>query len=316
MTSGGEASARGAKDVAQGEVVLDIRLIRSFLMLHEAGTFTEAAQQLDISQPALSQQMRKLELQLGSPLIIRRSQGLVFTRVGLVLAAEGKGLLAHAYRVQRIVRRAFDCGGPSLSVAFDPSIPRRVIDSAFQVASEGGREVYLLRLEWGDDVGALLDGRADVVLMQDTAMGGIVPGDDVGSVVIGRQQRVALINTEHRLASRTEVSLADLSEERVLDASFNRDYWLPQPRPGGAEVRIAGPAPESPEALVALVSNGRGIAITSAAVGETYRRDDVVSVPIADLEPIVMVASTLTTASDEVGGFVGRLEKVLIRQDS
>lgn len=67
---------------------LDISLLRTFLAVHRAGSFTAAARQLGLSQPTVTTQMRSLEEQLGRELFERQPRGVVPTSVADELAAE------------------------------------------------------------------------------------------------------------------------------------------------------------------------------------------------------------------------------------
>ena len=73
--------------------VPDLRLFRHFVAVAEAGSFTRAAEALHLSQPALSQAVRRLEGQVGTPLIARGrsgTRGISLTHAGAVfLPARG-----------------------------------------------------------------------------------------------------------------------------------------------------------------------------------------------------------------------------------
>jgi DNA-binding transcriptional LysR family regulator len=64
----------------------DIHLLRTFLTVYRSGTFTRAAQELHLTQPAVSQQMRTLEGQVGKPLFRRAARGVTPTAAGRELA--------------------------------------------------------------------------------------------------------------------------------------------------------------------------------------------------------------------------------------
>jgi Bacterial regulatory helix-turn-helix protein, lysR family len=68
-------------DIAAVQVI-DLELIRRFIVVAEELHFTRAAERLFVSQPALSKQVRMLERQLGAPLFERDSQGVRLTHVG------------------------------------------------------------------------------------------------------------------------------------------------------------------------------------------------------------------------------------------
>ncbi|MFF3868547.1 LysR substrate-binding domain-containing protein [Micromonospora sp. NPDC001898] len=86
----------------------DLRRLRYFAVLAEELHFTRAAARLHIAQPALSQQIRALERQLGVPLVHRTSRGCTLTEVGRRVAAEAGRLLAEVdagtARIRDLVR--------------------------------------------------------------------------------------------------------------------------------------------------------------------------------------------------------------------
>ncbi|MFF8916832.1 LysR family transcriptional regulator [Streptomyces sp. NPDC015032] len=65
---------------------MDLALLRTFVMVHRAGSFTRAAALLGLSQPAVTSQIRTLERQLGRPLFVRRARGVTPTTIGDELA--------------------------------------------------------------------------------------------------------------------------------------------------------------------------------------------------------------------------------------
>ncbi|MFE2086436.1 LysR family transcriptional regulator [Streptomyces sp. NPDC059460] len=65
---------------------MDLALLRTFVTVHRAGSFTRAATLLGLSQPAVTSQIRTLERQLGRPLFLRRARGVTPTTMGDELA--------------------------------------------------------------------------------------------------------------------------------------------------------------------------------------------------------------------------------------
>jgi DNA-binding transcriptional LysR family regulator len=65
---------------------MDLALLRTFVAVHRAGSFTRAAALLGLSQPAVTSQIRTLERQLGRPLFLRRARGVTPTSIGDELA--------------------------------------------------------------------------------------------------------------------------------------------------------------------------------------------------------------------------------------
>jgi DNA-binding transcriptional LysR family regulator len=125
---------------------LDLRLVRYFVAVADELHFGRAAAGLFISQPALSKQIRKLEEQLGSALLVRDSRHVTLTPHGQQFLAEARQLLALAERMQRLpdpdtVRIAHiyeldtsrDVAAAFTSAHPEARLVERVLDSARQL---------------------------------------------------------------------------------------------------------------------------------------------------------------------------------------
>jgi DNA-binding transcriptional LysR family regulator len=73
---------------------VELRHLRYFVAVADAGTFTRAAKRMFVAQPTLSQQIRRLEEMVGSPLLQRRREGLRLTRAGVALLEESRAILS------------------------------------------------------------------------------------------------------------------------------------------------------------------------------------------------------------------------------
>src|SRR6201985_2145749 len=75
------------KAVPGAPQAIELRHLRCFVAVAEAGSFTHAAERMFIAQPTLSQQIRRLEEFVGAQLLHRRREGLQLTKAGAVLLA-------------------------------------------------------------------------------------------------------------------------------------------------------------------------------------------------------------------------------------
>ncbi|MEU9033632.1 LysR family transcriptional regulator [Streptomyces sp. NPDC048352] len=85
---------------------MDLALLRTFVAVHRAGSFTRAATLLGLSQPAVTSQIRTLERQLGRPLFHRRARGVTPTAVGDELAHKAAPHLDALLRIAETEREA------------------------------------------------------------------------------------------------------------------------------------------------------------------------------------------------------------------
>jgi DNA-binding transcriptional LysR family regulator len=111
---------------------VELRHLRYFVAVVDAGTFTHAAEQMFIAQPTLSQQIRRLEEIIGTPLLQRCRGGLRLTEAGSVLLEESRAVLSLLDHGMSRTRQAAGLGRPRLRFAVPPSLPA---DLAVDVAS-------------------------------------------------------------------------------------------------------------------------------------------------------------------------------------
>src|SRR6478609_11398791 len=91
------------RDAARGHGMdLDIRLVRYFVAVADELHFGRAAAKLYISQPALSKQIRKLESDLGTQLLVRDSRHVALTARGELFLDDARQLLVLAERMRHV----------------------------------------------------------------------------------------------------------------------------------------------------------------------------------------------------------------------
>ena len=115
------STAAGSGGVrAQG---VELRHLRYFVAVADAGTFTHAAEQMFIAQPTLSQQIRRLEEIVGTPLLQRRRDGARLTKAGSVLLEESRAVLSLVDHGVSRTRQAAGLGRQRLRVVMPGNLP-------------------------------------------------------------------------------------------------------------------------------------------------------------------------------------------------
>jgi len=102
---------------------IELRHLRYFAAVADAGTFTRAAEQMFIAQPTLSQQIRRLEELVGTPLLQRRRDGVRLTTAGTVLLDASRDALSLIDQGMSRVRQAAGLGRQRLRVVVPPRLP-------------------------------------------------------------------------------------------------------------------------------------------------------------------------------------------------
>src|SRR3984885_5776407 len=97
---------------------MELRDLRYFVAVAHTPHFSRAAAQLRVSQPALSEQIRKLENELGAPLFERTSRGALLTDAGQALLPQARAVLAQAELGTETGRSAADGVAGTLTLGF------------------------------------------------------------------------------------------------------------------------------------------------------------------------------------------------------
>ena len=123
----------GAADAHQ---VVELRHLRYLVAVADAGTFTQAAERMLVTQPTLSQQIRRLEEIVGTSLLDRRRDGIRLTGAGSVLVEESRTVL---YLIEHGVRRSRQAAGVDrvrLRFVLSPLLPEEfAADTATRLQS-------------------------------------------------------------------------------------------------------------------------------------------------------------------------------------
>lgn len=103
---------------------MDLKQIEYFVRVAELGSFTRAAIALEVAQPALSRQVRLLEVELRQSLLVRNGRGAVPTEAGKLLLEHGRGILHQVERARDDLERARGAMAGRVAVGIPPSIAR------------------------------------------------------------------------------------------------------------------------------------------------------------------------------------------------
>lgn len=103
---------------------MDLKQIEYFVRVAELGGFTRAASVLGIAQPALSRQVRLLEVELRQNLLVRDGRGAVPTEAGRLLLAHGRGILHQVERAREELGRVRGALAGRVAVGLPPSLAR------------------------------------------------------------------------------------------------------------------------------------------------------------------------------------------------
>lgn len=259
---------------------MELRHLRSFLAVAEELHFGRAAARLHISQPPLSQQIRRLEDEIGARLFLRTKRRVELTPAGRAFLAEARQAIASADRAVGAAQRAARGELGELVIGYITSATYGPLPDVIRMFRKRLPEVELkLRnLRSVHQSQALLDRRIDVGLVRPHAADSRIVYE-----ALWRERVVVALPSDHPLAHGTAVDIADLATDIFLiapaeDTAAFHDEVFALCRKAGFTPRVEEGVPDV-QAALALVAAGLGINPVAATV-QRYRRRGVVYRPL------------------------------------
>jgi LysR family transcriptional activator of glutamate synthase operon len=241
---------------------MELRQLRYLVALAEERSFTRAASREHVAQPALSQQLRRLEDELGLLLVERTTRQLSITPAGGLLVARARRILgeleaAHAeleslkgVRTGRVRVGAIHTMGP-----VDVSLALAIFHERYP-----GVELTV-REESSEELAEMIrDDELDLAFLSVTER---VESHGLALHQLVSEELVVLLPPDHRLARRRRLRMADLREEEFISyrpGARLRELLFGAGRESGFEPQVKLESNES-QRVRRLVSRGMGVAI-------------------------------------------------------
>jgi DNA-binding transcriptional LysR family regulator len=197
------------------ERAMDLRQLRYFLAVADAGQLTAAATRLGIQQPPLSQQIAVLERQLGMRLFDRHAKGVTLTEGGRLVAAEARRLLDDFAAMQARVDAVARGQRGVLQVAFTSSAAAH----AFTPQALRACRQRHPGIEWvvsESNAAEITEGVASGRLHCGFLRAPVARPDGVLMRTLLREPVVAALPLDHPLAGQRTIALHDLHEQPLI----------------------------------------------------------------------------------------------------
>lgn len=250
---------------------LSIQKVHSFIVVAQYGSFVRAAEELHVSQPALTRHIQDLEEHLGVPLLSRTTRSVRLTPAGEVFRNRMSRLLAEMNRVVRDVQEEASFERGHIAVACVPTIANTVLPA---ILSSYARKYPQISVHVMDEMSESLERR----ILSHEADFGIGPAPrrsgHLDFAFIIRDHFVVIFAKGHPLAGRREVDIEDLTEFDFVAISHGNVRTAVDDALREIGIQIV-PKYEalSPQTLGRMIDKGLGIGIlpsmTIPATGES-----------------------------------------------
>ena len=280
---------------------MELRQLRYFVAVAEELNFSRAAGRIYMSQPALSQQIRKLEQELGVALFDRKGSSIGLTEAGAALLDGARRILVEVEQTTRAAREAGGAERSHLSVGFPEYANHTAVADILQTFQRRypyvdleEHEMFTLQ-ETLQQVEDIQKGVLDVAFLLSTVDNEALATEHVLDIEL-----VAALPENHSLADRSVLALRELAGERIILFSrrfhpYCYDYVVQCCNEAGFEpdvVQRKEPQLYSGATTYRMVAAGVGVAIVARPLVKTSRLPGVVFKTLAEPAPVLELAAT------------------------
>jgi len=260
--------------------MLDVRRMRVLREVARRGSFSAAADALNFTQSAVSQQIAALERESGAVLVDRSARGVRLTQAGEALVRHTDAILARLADAEAELEAIAGLRGGRLRLAAFPTAAATLAPMAIKAFRDRhpGVDLALVAAEPPDGMAKLRAGEVEIALLIDVPWGDR-EDDGIERVHLLDDPMYVCLPAGHPLAAKARVRLEDLREESWMlgttgscpDASI----FLRAAETAGFEPRIAFQSDDYP-AIQGFVAAGMGISVIPDLALSTVREDVVI----------------------------------------
>lgn len=241
---------------------MDMRQLRYLVALAEERHFTRAAAREHIAQPALSQQIRRLEEEVGLPLVERTTRQVTITDAGELLVGRARRIFAEleAADVELLALKGMESGRVTVGTMHTMGpVDVSLVLAIFHQRHPGVE--LTVREEPSEDLAEMV--RADELDLAFLSVTERIESHGLGLHQLVLEELVVLLPPTHPLAGRRKLKMAELQDDEFISFRAGarlRELLFSAARTAGFQPRVTFESNES-QRIRRLVSRGMGVAI-------------------------------------------------------
>ena len=294
---------------------MELRHLRYFVAVAEEGSLTVAAERrLHTSQPSLSRQIRDLEYEVGVPLLTRSVHGVELTPAGKAFLDHARLALTQVEAARQAARRAAQPEKPGFALGFLTGQEMDWLPEAMHILRDELPNIDVTIASEYSPVLAdgLMRGRLDLAFMRREENAA-----DLLFRTVTQEPLVAILPSDHRLASEKNVAVAEVAGEPFINVSSTApalriviDDYI---RQTGLAITPAHEA-DNIAMAISLVASTRGFALLPRYV-QNFLPWSVVSRPIKGKTPAIdlVIGYHKANASPILTLFLSKLDELIKR---
>ncbi len=256
---------------------MDPRRVLVFRAVARAGSLSGAARELGWTQPAVSQQLQRLEREVGTPLLLRSTRGVELTEAGRLLLQRADSIAGALHMAEEELASLADLRGGRVRLVAFPSAAATMAPAALKglARDHPAIEVAMAEAEPPEAWAAVRAGEADLALV--FGYDGPPPDDgDLTWLPLTVEPVDLVLPPDHPAGSRRAVRLGELARDTWVGGCHRcRQHLVDRCRRAGFEPALAHETDDN-VAVQALVAAGLGVTMLPRSSLHVFRHPDVV----------------------------------------
>ena len=225
---------------------MNLRDLHYVLALAEQKNFTRAAQVASVSQPALSNQIKKLEAELGHPIFIRTKGDVRLTPFGEKLIVHAHDVATSVAQINALAQQHRDNQTDTIRIGTTPTLASYLARYFRQLIADTCPETSLIISEAYPEalVDMVIDGAIDIAFVAQKSFDVIAPtrATPIRFTPLCEEQLFLAVRKDHALAGQNGIWAADVPADQLIkfDISFGFGLETQLPQPTGQGAASAG----------------------------------------------------------------------------
>lgn len=259
---------------------MDDEQLLTFITVYELNNYSRTADHLNLTQPAVTARIQKLEIELGCKLFYRDGKKILLTQ-------EGKALLPFARKILSYIKEARQTiellKTPTITIGLSPAISVSLVLDALTLLREKEEQSFDM-LEAADSVEVskmVESGLVDIGLVRD-----VIPFTNLESKKIFHEKLFFIVGKGHSLAAKSEIKKDDLMSQTMICYRRESALWrkIDEKLVGVKDLKrieVGGF-----EMLLSMVKNNWGFCIVPELILAKNTKNDVCIIPFPDFEDL------------------------------
>lgn len=189
---------------------MDNEQLLTFINVSDLKNYSRAAEHLNLTQPAVTARIQKLELELNCRLFLRDGKKISLTEEGLALLPFAQKIVNYMNEAKQAIDTLKI---PSLTIGLSPAISVSVLFQVLSLLREKNQFLFdIVEAEDSTEIAKMVtEGRVDIGLVRN-----VVPFADLESKYLFREKYKFIVGKNHELAAKPVISLKDLIGQTMI----------------------------------------------------------------------------------------------------